>query len=107
MRCIPFPKPGSRWISFGRFFHTFDKNNPMKRLTFLSVAILLSIPMAAQKTDYDKKLKDLGIELFAPPKPMANYVRAVRTGNLVYLAGHGQTKQDGRNIPVKVGKDIT
>jgi len=52
-------------------------------------------------------LKDLGIELFAPPKPMANYVRAVRTGNLVYLAGHGPTKADGSNITGKVGKEMT
>jgi len=79
----------------------------MKRLTFLTAAIIVSIPLVAQKTDYDKKLKDLGIELFTPPKPMANYVRAVRTGNLVYLAGHGPTKADGSNITGKVGKEMT
>jgi enamine deaminase RidA (YjgF/YER057c/UK114 family) len=47
------------------------------------------------------------IDLFTPPAPMANYVRAVRTGNLVYLAGHGPTKADGSNIQGKVGKDMT
>jgi enamine deaminase RidA (YjgF/YER057c/UK114 family) len=79
----------------------------MKRITFLAATIALSIPLAAQKTDYDKKLKDLGIELFAPPKPIANYVRAVRTGNLIYLAGHGPTKPDGSNTTGKVGKEMT
>ena len=61
----------------------------------------------AQKTDVEKKLKEMGLELITPPKPMANYVRSVRTGNLVYLAGHGPTKTDGSNITGKLGKDMT
>ena len=60
-----------------------------------------------QKVDFDKKLKDVGIELYTPSKPMGNYVKAVRTGNLLYLAGHGPTKADGSNITGKVGKDLT
>ena len=61
----------------------------------------------AQNTDVEKKLKEMGLELITPPKPMANYVRSVRTGNLVYLAGHGPTKADGSNITGKLGKDMT
>ena len=61
----------------------------------------------AQKVDFDKKLKELGIELYTPTKPMANYVKAVRTGNLLFLAGHGPTKADGSNITGKVGADLT
>ncbi|HCZ37561.1 MAG TPA: hypothetical protein DHV26_16700 [Cytophagales bacterium] len=61
----------------------------------------------AQKVDFDKKLKELGIELYTPTKPMANYVKAVRTGNLIFLAGHGPTKADGSNITGKVGADLT
>lgn len=38
---------------------------------------------------------------------MANYVNAVRTGNLVFLAGKGPRKPDGTNITGKVGKDLT
>lgn len=45
--------------------------------------------------------------LIEPSKPMANYVKAVRTGNLLFLAGHGPTKADGTNIQGKVGKDLT
>lgn len=60
-----------------------------------------------QKIDFDNKLKEAGIELYAPGKPMGNYVKAVRTGNLLYLAGHGPTKADGSNITGKVGKDLT
>lgn len=57
--------------------------------------------------DPEAKLKELKIELFTPSAPMANYVRAVRTGNLLFLAGHGPTRPDGTNIQGKVGKDLT
>ena len=79
----------------------------MKKIFALLLVATATLPLAAQKTDYDKKLKDMGIELFSPPKPIANYVRAVRTGNLIYLAGHGPTKADGTNITGKLGKDMT
>lgn len=73
----------------------------------LILAFCFSFVLAQQKTDYDKKLKELGIELYEPTKPMANYVKAVRTGNLLYLAGHGPTRADGSNITGKVGVDLT
>lgn len=78
-----------------------------KYLLVTALIFCASFSFAQQKIDYDKKLKELGIELFAPSKPMANYVKAVRTGNLIYLAGHGPTKADGSNISGKVGADMT
>jgi enamine deaminase RidA (YjgF/YER057c/UK114 family) len=78
----------------------------MKKLILLMLVILLPNVTFAQ-TDFDKKLKELGIELFPPTKPMANYVKAVRVGNLLYLAGHGPTRADNSNITGKVGKDLT
>ena len=55
----------------------------------------------------EARLKALGIELPPLPTPMANYVRAVRTGNLLFLAGHGPQK-DGKVLMVgKVGRDLT
>lgn len=55
----------------------------------------------------DEKLKELGIELIVPTAPVANYTKATRTGNLVYLSGHGPTKADGKDITGKVGKDLS
>jgi enamine deaminase RidA (YjgF/YER057c/UK114 family) len=79
----------------------------MKNL-LLTVLFLSSVVIAnAQKIDFDKRLKELNIELFTPGKPIANYVKAVRSGNLLFLAGHGPTKADGSNITGKVGKDLT
>ncbi|MCX8492217.1 MAG: RidA family protein [Cyclobacteriaceae bacterium] len=79
----------------------------MRKLLFACITLLSVSNSFAQKMDFDKKLKDLSIELFTPGKPIANYVKAVRTGNLLYLSGHGPTKADGSNIIGKVGKDLT
>ena len=63
--------------------------------------------MSAAQISPEEKLKEMGIELPQPSKPVANYVKYVRTGNLIYLSGHGPTKNDGTNITGKVGKDLT
>ena len=55
----------------------------------------------------EAKLKELGIELPPAVTPVANYVPAVRTGNLVFLSGHGPFKEDGSLITGKVGSDLT
>lgn len=78
----------------------------MKKTKFLITLTLLSIISHAQ-VDFDKKLSELGIQLPAASKPMGNYVKAVRTGNLLFLAGTGPTKADGTLIIGKVGKDLT
>jgi enamine deaminase RidA (YjgF/YER057c/UK114 family) len=44
----------------------------------------------------EKKLKDLGIDLGAMSAPMANYVNAVRTGKLLFLAGKGPGPVKGK-----------
>lgn len=79
----------------------------MKQTTIILFISILCYSAFAQKIDYDKKLKELGIELPTPVKPIANYVKAVRVGNLLFLSGHGPTKADGSNITGKVGKDLT
>ena len=55
----------------------------------------------------EQRLKQLGIELAKASSPMANYVNAVRTGNLLYIAGKGPGLP-GRPMPSgKVGRDFT
>ena len=55
----------------------------------------------------EQRLKELGIELAQATSPMANYVNAVRTGNLLYLAGKGPGLP-GKPLPVgKVGRDFS
>jgi enamine deaminase RidA (YjgF/YER057c/UK114 family) len=53
-------------------------------------------------------LKEKNITLPTPPRPMANYVGAVRTGNLLYLAGHGPMRADGKpSFTGKVGRELS
>lgn len=55
----------------------------------------------------EQRLDELGIELAPATSPMANYVNAVRAGNLLYLAGKGPG-QPGKPLPTgKVGRDFT
>ncbi|MFI5034425.1 MAG: RidA family protein [Reyranellales bacterium] len=55
----------------------------------------------------EQRLKELGIELAPAIGPLANYVNAVRTGNLLYLAGKGPGLA-GQPMPSgKVGRDFT
>jgi enamine deaminase RidA (YjgF/YER057c/UK114 family) len=55
----------------------------------------------------DTRLAELGITLPPLSKPMANYVHAVRTGNLLFLAGKGPVNPDGTSATGKVGRDVT
>jgi enamine deaminase RidA (YjgF/YER057c/UK114 family) len=57
--------------------------------------LFITIIGFSQVTDYNKKLNELGIKLIEPTKPIANYVKAVRSDNLIFLAGHGPTRADG------------
>lgn len=77
----------------------------MRYLTVLFVITSLSAVYA--QVSPDDKLKELGVELITPTPPVANYAKAVRTGNLIYLSGHGPTKADGKDIIGKVGKNLS
>jgi enamine deaminase RidA (YjgF/YER057c/UK114 family) len=56
----------------------------------------------------EQKLKQLGIDLGKVSSPVANYVNAVRTGNLLYLAGKGpRPDASGKRPKGKVGREYT
>ena len=64
---------------------------------------------------YEAKLKDLGLTLPAPPKPVANYVPVVRVGDLLFLSGvlpsrDGQlimTGKLGQNLSIEQGMEAS
>ena len=56
----------------------------------------------------ENRLAELGLELPDAPSPIANYVPAVRTGNLLYLSGSGPAPgPDGTVASGKLGADLT
>lgn len=55
----------------------------------------------------EARLRQLGIDLGPVSAPVANYVNAVRTGNLLFLAGKGPRAVDGKRPQGKVGREYT
>lgn len=81
----------------------------MTRIPEVAVALVVVVVMSSytvhgQSGEHpDARLKALGLTLPEPVAPVANYVRAVRTGNLVFLAGHGECSNA---LTGKVGRDV-
>jgi len=76
----------------------------------LAILSLLALPpLAPGQSDPTPaaKLAELGIELPATNPPVANYVPAVRSGNLVFLAGAIAKDSSGNFYSGKVGRDLT
>ena len=55
----------------------------------------------------EKRLAALGITLPELPKPMANYVPYVLSGNLLFVSGQGPRTADQSLMTGKVGREIT
>lgn len=60
-----------------------------------------------QTTSPEGRLKALGIQLPPAPKPVASYVPAVRSGNLVFLAGQGPLADGKPTVTGKVAAELT
>lgn len=55
----------------------------------------------------EKRLEELGLTLPDAPTPVANYVPAVQTGNLLFLSGHGPGQGEGKLYKGKLGQNLT
>ena len=78
-------------------------------LFILSASVLLVNAANAQSvsTSPEARIKELGIKLRTPGPASANFLGAVRVGNLVYLSGQGPLKEDGTFMIGKVGKEFS
>jgi enamine deaminase RidA (YjgF/YER057c/UK114 family) len=77
----------------------------MPRIMLLPL-LLSSTPVMAKSTDTpEARLAAAGYTLPAPPKPVATYVTSMRTGNLLFLSGHGECNEPFTRG--KVGGDLT
>jgi len=75
------------------------------KLLFILVG-LLSYSIASAQTP-EENLAKLNITLPKTSAPVANYVNAVRTGKLIYLAGKGPIRENGQYITGKLGDSLT
>jgi enamine deaminase RidA (YjgF/YER057c/UK114 family) len=55
----------------------------------------------------EARLAALGLVLPPTRPPAGNYLPAVCSGNLVFLAGHGPARPDGSYVVGRVGDDLT
>jgi enamine deaminase RidA (YjgF/YER057c/UK114 family) len=62
---------------------------------------------SAPLPNFEQRVKDLKLELPPASKPVATYVPAVITGNLLFTAGHIPWLGDGKPLPGRVGADLT
>lgn len=78
----------------------------MKKI--LIACLVLCIVQVSYAQNAESKLKEMGIVLPVAGTPIANYVKWVRAGNLIFLSGHGpEDKTKGGYITGKLGKDLT
>jgi len=75
-------------------------------MRFLLLLLVLVTGMARAQSPLEN-LNKLGIALPKPTSPIANYVKYVQSGNLLFLSGHGPSKADGSYIIGKLGTDLT
>ncbi len=54
----------------------------------------------------EAKLRDLGINLPAPPAPVASYVPTVTSGNLLFVSGQITSAPEGLKYVGVVGRDM-
>ena len=55
----------------------------------------------------EQNLKELGLALPPPPKPLASYVTVVKTGNLLFVSGHGPYDDGKTKLSGKIGEELT
>jgi len=60
----------------------------------------------SNSTGAEKRLKQLGIELPAPPEPFGTYAEAVQTGNLLFLTGMLPTEGRGAKFVGRIGAEL-
>lgn len=88
----------------------------MKSISLLILLLFLSCNSQDQETtadeqlytyDIEERIRELNIELPLTIKPVANYLHAVKTGNLVFMAGKGPRTSEGTLVTGKLGIDLT
>ena len=61
---------------------------------------------ATRPASAEQRLKELGIELPAPPEPFGSYVEAVQAGSLLFLSGMLPTEGRAAKIIGRIGAEL-
>ncbi len=63
-------------------------------------------PEDSRPASAERRLKELGIKLPAPPEPFGTYVEAVQTGNLLFLTGMLPTEGRAAKFVGRIGAEL-
>jgi enamine deaminase RidA (YjgF/YER057c/UK114 family) len=79
----------------------------MKRFLLGLLSFCGALGAATAATTPEQRLATLGLALPEIPAAIANYVPAVRSGRLVFLAGQIARGPDGKFLAGKIGRELT
>lgn len=90
--------------------HVLGTTRPTSWVSICALGLVMWIAVSAStlaqsSPSAETRLKELNISLPPVPPPVANYVDAVRVGNLLFLAGN--TPAADWKYKGKVGKDLS
>lgn len=89
----------------------YSFNDQTGELTNTHQDILVKAPVSLhfieKEIDAEAQIKTLKIGLKAPAPAMANYIKCVISGNMVYLSGHIPDKPEGGQVVGKLGKELS
>jgi 6-phosphogluconolactonase len=83
------------------------KMTDTKKDIAVQMPVCIDFRPLTKNVDPEERIKALGIQLIPPTAPIANYVKVVESGNLLFLSGHGPDKPGGGLVIGKVGVDLT
>ncbi len=89
------------------FDESTGKLTDTKKDISVQMPVCIDFRPLVKNTDPEERIKALGIQLIPPSAPIANYVKVVESGNLLFLSGHGPDKPGGGQVIGKVGSDLT
>ena len=79
----------------------------MRHILIIAMLLLAADLFAQQTSDPEQRLKELNIQLGPMKQPIANYVKAVQAGNLLFLSGHIPDEVVGKKTRGKVGSQLS
>lgn len=56
---------------------------------------------------FEERVRELGLTMPETPRPVANYVVAVQSGNLIFASGQTPTVRGKLTVSGKLGRDVT
>ena len=80
---------------------------PIGKTSQCSPSGLRLFSSANPKSSIEDRIRDLGYQLPQASTPAGSYISCVRSGNMIYTAGHLPFGENGNLITGKVGEEVT